>query len=304
MQEQDSAEKKNGKKWRYILGAAVVISAVFLFIQDKKIEKQQALKMQFIEEKNALRDDLDDLIDEHDNLLEQYGELNTQLVEKDSTIRSQISEIRNLIRTKEDLEAAKAKMAVLKSISKKYLKDIDSLYTINVQLNNEKDSVIKVNKNINWKNYKLNKENKELIDKVNKGSVLEIGEIFVETLKYRNSGKEVETTKASKVIIIRTTFDVKANPIAEKGAKDIYIRFLNPKGKSLLNTSRKQIFKIDATPSSRELKYSLLKQVQYENKILPISIDFKRRNPLTVGDYLLEVYIDGLLLGTKTFNLK
>ena len=138
--------------------------------------------MEFIEEKNALRDDLDDLIDEHDNLLEEYGDLNNQLVKKDSTIRSQISEIRNLIRTKEDLDAAKAKMEILKSISKKYLKDIDSLYTINAQLHNEKDSVIKANKNINWKNYKLNKENKELIDKVNKGSVLEISNILIETL--------------------------------------------------------------------------------------------------------------------------
>ncbi len=300
MREQDLLGQKKSKKWQYILAGAIVILVVFLFVQDKKIEKQQALKMQFIEEKNALRDDLDDLIDEHDNLLEQYGELNTQLVEKDSTIRSQIAEIRNLIRTKEDLEAAKAKMEILKSISKKYLKDIDSLYTINAQLYNEKDSVIKVNKNINWKNYKLNKENKELIDKVNKGSVLEISEIFVETLKYRNSGKEVETTKASKVITIRTTFDIKHNPIAEKGAKNVHLRFLNPKGKILLNTSRKQLFKTD----DGELKSSLLKQVQYENKVLPISIDFKRRNPLTEGEYLLEVYIDGLLLGTKTFNLK
>ena len=93
-------------------------------------------------------------------------------------------------------------------------------------------------------------------------------------------------------------------PAIVAGVKNIYIRFLNPKGRILVNTSRKQMFKIDSTPSSRELKYSLLKQVQYENKILPMSIDFKRRNPLTVGNYLLEVYIDGLLLGTKTFNLK
>ena len=32
--------------------------------------------MQYIVEKNALRDDLDDLIDEHDGLLEEYGDLN------------------------------------------------------------------------------------------------------------------------------------------------------------------------------------------------------------------------------------
>ena len=256
--------------------------------------------MQFIEEKNALRDDLDDLIDEHDNLLEQYGDLNIQLGERDSTIRSQISEIRSLIRTKEDLKIAKVKMEILKTISKKYLADIDSLYTINVQLHNENDSVIKVNKNINWKNYKLNKENQELIDKVNKGSVLEVGDILVETLKYRNSGKEVETSSASKVITIRITFNIKQNPIAEKGAKDIYVRFLNPDGNVLLNTNREQVFNTELG----EKKYSVLKQLQYENKLLPISIDFKRRNPLKEGDYLAEVFIDELLLGTKIFHLK
>ena len=300
MEQSNFPENKPKRKWLYILLFVAVGLLVFLFFQEKKIKKQQAIKMQFIEEKNALRDDLDDLIDEHDNLLEQYGDLNTQLGERDSTIRSQISEIRSLIRTKEDLKIAKVKMEILKTISKKYLADIDSLYTINVQLHNENDSVIKVNKNINWKNYKLNKENQELIDKVNKGSVLEVGDILVETLKYRNSGKEVETSSASKVITVRITFNIKQNPIAEKGAKDIYIRFLNPDGNILLNTNRKQIFSTELG----EKKYSVLKQLQYENKSLPISIDFKRRNPLKEGDYLAEVFIDELLLGSKIFHLK
>ena len=300
MEQSNFPENKPKRKWLYILLFVAVGLLVFLFFQEKKIKKQQAIKMQFIEEKNALRDDLDDLIDEHDNLLEQYGDLNTQLGERDSTIRSQISEIRSLIRTKEDLKIAKVKMEILKTISKKYLADIDSLYTINVQLHNENDSVIKVNKNINWKNYKLNKENQELIDKVNKGSVLEVGDILVETLKYRNSGKEVGTSSASKVITIRITFNIKQNPIAEKGAKDIYVRFLNPDGNILLNTNRKQIFNTELG----EKKYSVLKQLQYENKLLPISIDFKRRNPLKEGDYLAEVFIDELLLGTKIFHLK
>ena len=265
MEQSNFPENKPKRKWLYILLFVAVGLLVFLFFQEKKIKKQQAIKMQFIEEKNALRDDLDDLIDEHDNLLEQYGDLNTQLGERDSTIRSQISEIRSLIRTKEDLKIAKVKMEILKTISKKYLADIDSLYTINMQLHNENDSVIKVNKNINWKNYKLNKENKELIDKVNKGSVLEVGDILVETLKYRNSGKEVETFKASKVINIRITFNIEYNPIAEKGPKTIYLRFLSPDKKLLVNTNRTQNFMAE----QGELKYSISKQFQYENKELP-----------------------------------
>ena len=300
MQEHNISEKKPKKKWLILLIVIVVSLLAFLFLQDKKLKKQQALKIQFIEEKNSLRDDLDDLIDEHDNLLEQYGELNLQLDERDSTIRSQITEIRNLIRTKEDLKVTREKIEILKSISKRYLADIDSLYTINVQLHNEKDSVIKVNKNINWKNYKLNKENQELINKVSKGSILGIGEIFVETLKYRNSGKEVETSKASKVITIRASFEIKQNPIAEKGVQNIFIRYLNPNGNLLLNTSRKQTFQT----IEEELEYSVTKQVQYENKPLPISIDFKRRNSLGKGDYLIEVYIEGLLVGTQKFLLK
>ena len=300
MPEHNISEKKSKKRGLIVLIVVVVGLLAFLFLQDKKLERQQALKIQFIEEKNALRDDLDDLIDEHDNLLEQYGELNFQLDEKDSTIRSQITEIRNLIRTKEDLKVAREKMDILKSVSKRYLSDIDSLYTINVQLHNEKDSVIKVNKNINWKNYKLNKENQELIDKVNKGSVLEIGDIFVETLKYRGSGKEVETSRASKVITIRTSFEVKHNPIAEKGAQNIFIRYLNPNGNLLLNTSRKQSFQ---TPED-ELNYSASKQIDYQNKPLAVSVDFKRRDLLKKGDYLIEVYIEGLLVGTQKFLLK
>ena len=113
MEQSNFPENKPKRKWLYILLFVAVGLLVFLVFQEKKIKKQQAIKMQFIEEKNALRDDLDDLIDEHDNLLEQYGDLNTQLGERDSTIRSQISEIRSLIRTKEDLKIAKVKMEIL-----------------------------------------------------------------------------------------------------------------------------------------------------------------------------------------------
>ena len=125
---------------------------VALFFQQHKMQQEFDLKVQFIEEKNILRDELDDLIDEHDDLLEEYGDLNAQLHDKDSVIQNQIVEIRNLIRTKNDLNEARRKIARLREISKRYLANIDSLLVINDQLTLVKDSVIKVNKDINWKN--------------------------------------------------------------------------------------------------------------------------------------------------------
>ena len=113
------------------------------------MENQHQNVLQELEEKNILRDELDDLIDQHDNLLNDYGALNQQLEDKDSVIQKQISEIRNLIRTKNDLEEARKKIEALKDISKRFLADIDSLLVLNKTLSNEKDSVIKVNKDIN-----------------------------------------------------------------------------------------------------------------------------------------------------------
>ena len=80
------------------------------------------LKIQFIEQKNILRDELDDLIDEHDDLLEEYGDLNNQLYQKDSLIQEQIAEIRNLIRTKNDLREAKLKIENLREFLRTILR--------------------------------------------------------------------------------------------------------------------------------------------------------------------------------------
>ena len=167
------ADTGNRKVIILFIGVVVLLIAS-LFFQQNKMEEQMQLKVQFIEQKNMLRDELDDLIDEHDDLLDEYGELNEQLHEKDSVIQHQIAEIRNLIRTKNDLSEARKKIATLKDISKRYLANIDSLLVVNEVLVLEKDSVVKANNNINWKNYKLNKQNKKLAEKVSRGSVLEV----------------------------------------------------------------------------------------------------------------------------------
>ena len=276
----------------FVVVAVLVFSLIY---QKKTMEHQMDLKIQFIEQKNILRDELDDLIDEHDDLLEEYGDLNEQLFQKDSLIQQQIGEIRNLIRTKNDLKEARLKIENLKRIAQNYVKDIDSLYNVTERLSSEKDSVIRVNKDINWKNYKLNKTNIKLSEKVNMGSTLKIKDITVEPFRYRGTGKEVSTRSAAKTQTLRTCFYISANLIAEAGEKEVLLQFVNPENNILCSSD---------TIISNNVLFSASTTVDYKNQQLFVCLDWQRYVPLVEGNYIVKIYIDNVFTSETDFKLR
>tara|TARA_Y100000766_G_scaffold36256_2_gene26053 strand:+ start:115 stop:1005 length:891 start_codon:yes stop_codon:yes gene_type:complete len=276
----------------FVVVAVLVFSLIY---QKKTMEHQMDLKIQFIEQKNILRDELDDLIDEHDDLLEEYGDLNEQLFQKDSLIQQQIAEIRNLIRTKNDLKEARLKIENLKRIAQNYVKDIDSLYNVTERLSSEKDSVIRVNKDINWKNYKLNKTNIKLSEKVNMGSTLKIKDITVEPFRYRGTGKEVSTRSAAKTQTLRTCFYISANLIAEAGEKEVLLQFVNPENNILCSSD---------TIISNNVLFSASTTVDYKNQQLFVCLDWQRYVPLVEGNYIVKIYIDNVFTSETDFKLR
>jgi len=246
-----------------------------------------------------LRDELDDLIDEHDDLLDEYGDLNEQLSEKDSVIQHQIAEIRNLIRTKSDLNEAKKKISTLKDISKRYLANIDSLLVLNGVLVLEKDSVVKVNKDINWKNYKLNKQNKKLADKVSKGSVLEVFGVEVETIRYRSTGRELATKYAKKVQKIRTCFSVSANQISDAEIKTIYLQILDGGGELVLGMDTLITIVADSS-------YSCTSSAEFEYKNIEMKhcFEWERVQELSPGVYQINLIIEGGIAARTNLKLR
>ena len=276
----------------FVVVAVLIFSLIY---QKKTMEHQMDLKIQFIEQKNILRDELDDLIDEHDDLLEEYGDLNEQLFQKDSLIQQQIAEIRNLIRTKNDLKEARLKIENLKRIAQNYVKDIDSLYNVTARLSSEKDSVIRVNKDINWKNYKLNKTNIKLSEKVNLGATLKIKDITVEPFRYRGTGKEVSTRSAAKTQTLRTCFYISANLIAEAGEKEVLLQFVNPENNILCSSD---------TIICNNVLFSASTTVDYKNQQLFVCLDWQRYVPLVEGNYIVKIYIDNVFTSETDFKLR
>ena len=292
------AEPSN-RKVIILFGVLVVIFIAVLSLQQNKMEQQMELKIQFIEQKNMLRDELDDLIDEHDDLLDEYGELNEHLHEKDSIIQHQIAEIRNLIRTKSDLKEAQQKIAALKDISKRYLANIDSLLVLNETLTIEKDSVIKENKNINWKNYKLNKQNEKLAEKVNKGSVLELLSIDVEAVRYRSTGREVTTRFAKKVQKIRVCFSVGANQISDAETKEVCLQIINERGMLISGLEE-----LNVEVNNSTFGCTSLAEFEYNNIEMENCFEWERIAQLEKGTYLLNLIIEGRVLGQTELKLR
>ena len=299
MEQSNLSENKAKKKWRYILLVVIIGLVGFLILKEIKEKKQDAIRIQYIEEKNALRDDLDDLIDEHDELLEEYGDLNNQLHDKDSIIQNQIAEIRDLIRTKDDLTEARKKIVVLQEIVKRYLSNIDSLLVINENLTIEKDSVIQENKNINWRNYKLSKQNEKLAEKVSKGTVLEVLNIDVEGLRYRGTGKEVSTRKAKKLQKIRICFTIGANQISDAEEKIVFMQFITPNGELVKGKEN-----IEVSVSDSIFNCTTSSAFHYQNVEMNNCFEWERVQQLESGNYLINLIIEGRVSGQQQFKLK
>ena len=273
---------------------------LLLIFQSNEFESQMALKMEYVEQKNALRDDLDDLIDEHELLKDENLELSDQLFSKDSLIQAYSNEIKKMLRSEADLSKAKVKISRLKAISKKYVNAMDSLLVLNESLILENDSVKKVNQRISSKNRDLLITNKNLSDKVTTASALKIADITIEGLYYRASGREVKTSRANKVQNFKICYKILENQIAEAEEKELFVRILNENGE-VLNVSN-IVQKI--TLSDTVLQYTTKYKFNYQNSILSQCQLWTRGNVLTPGVYSFEFLIDENLVGVEQLKFR
>ena len=285
---------KKSKKIIYSLALLLVALIVVLLVREGKHQEQIETVIQYEQEKNTLRDNLDDLIDEHEILKDEYSDLSNQLVEKDSTILAYADEIKKLLRTKGQLQEARQKILRLKEISMKYVSAIDSLYTLNQSLQLENDSVRKANRLISSRNRTLEKNNQLLSERVYTASMLRLENIQIEGVYYRSSGREVVTTRASKIQNFSICYDVVENKVADPGLKNMYVRIVGPRN-NVLNVANK-IQELNITNDSI-VQYTVAYSFEYLNEKISECQLWTRGNVLKPGVYTFEFIIDGQVVG-------
>ncbi len=251
-------------------------------------------------ERDALSAELQRVKAEFEKINQENSSLQSQLLSKDEEIKSKMAQIRRMIESGDaaQLKAARQELERLKSMNQLYVMQLDSLRGANEQLLSQNESLnnmITVEKN---KSSSLEMENSVLTKRVAAASVLKTTAIKSAGVRYKNSGKEMETNKASSAQKIKTCFTILENTVTTAGSKDVFVKITGPDGSVMTNNS--ETFTIAGQASL----YTVKESFEYDNKETNMCIYWEKGSAFAPGKYTIEVYCEGSMITGTSVDLK
>ncbi|OSZ78095.1 hypothetical protein CAP35_07470 [Chitinophagaceae bacterium IBVUCB1] len=303
--QQEQPKKNNNMLFIGIIVALLAV-VIYLFVNNNKLsDRLAAAQYQFNEadsSRRAVEADYQAALVRLDELVSKNTMMDSLINDQNSEIAKLKSQINAIVRngnaTKAELGKAKKLIAQLNSRVRTYQERIAELEKQNADLTDQ-NTVLTVERD------QAVTENVGLQQKARLGAVLHASNIRLTPIDLRRGGKkEKETGKAGRVDVMRITFDIDENRIAESGTKDIYIRITDPSGNLLSNAAYGSGVMTDA--EGTDINYTLLKQIALEtNKpVKDVSADWKQDSDYQKGTYNIELYNDGYKIGGGSVTLK
>lgn len=300
----DSENKKKQPIWQYAILLALIaaIVALILSLASKKSELKD-LEAEKELQRIDFQTEVDSLMRVHNELKESYGELSQELAEKDSIIQAEAEEIQKLLDTQWDYNRIKKKVNSLQAISQKYVRQMDSLYTVNRELVAENERIREEYQGEVRKNSNLTKQKEELTNKVNMAAALKIYNLSANAIYFKGGTRETATDKANRAERIKIDFTLAQNDLVQAGTKVFYIRIADPTKAVICNQGDDYSFE----SNGETLQYTEKVRISYDNKdanarayyIKPSNIQFM------AGYYFVDIYEQGgRLVGQTSLELR
>jgi regulator of replication initiation timing len=180
-------------------------------------------------------------------------------------------------------------VGTLRAVMKSYLRQIDSLNTINKKVIGENVSLRKEISTEKLRAAVAEEKASELQNKVAQGSVLRARDITLVPL----TANDKVTSRVKNAATLRVDFTVGANELAKAGYRQIYLCITSPDG-YLLSTDAMPTFNYQGTKKG----YSASREVDYQNEDVDVSI-FYKGSGFIPGTYKVALYMDGNLIGSS-----
>ncbi len=289
-------QKKNNSS-KLIIGLLLLAVAVLVFmltstkgeVTDLNSEKEQMVfnleqTKAALEDRESSNDSLDAYIVQEITRLEAVIDSVNSITEADA----------------KELKKWKNRVWGLQQREKKFVNQIDSINAAYEVLRMEKEQVEMVLAEEQIKNIDLSETNRGLERDLAVGAMLQATTVEAVGVKVYKSGKEKETTRARRATRIATCITVAKNPLAQAGVREVFVRITTSDNTVLVAQEEgKSSFEFNGQP----LLYSAKTEVDYQNEIAVICINFDKEN-FDSGDYKVELFTEGYKLGEDILNLK
>lgn len=274
----------------------LLVGVTILLISEKKTNSE--LIQEFQLEKEDLENQYTDFAKQYDELkltvsndslsvLLEQEQLKTQrLLEELRTVKSSnATEIRRL----------KKELATLRKVMIGYINQIDSLNKLTAYQKEVIADVTKKYKDASRQISNLSEEKKNLNEKVSLAAQLDATNISVQPTNKR--GKTAK--KVKDVVKLKINFTIVKNITAETGERTLYIRITKPDN-DVLTKSPSNTFPYE----NRELAYSIKKYIEYNGEEQNVTVYWDVEEYLYAGAYRVDIFSDGTLIGSQSFELR
>ena len=301
----ENRKKTNQPLWLYALLGLLAIALVFFIVRNSSLRTdKEALEAEKEMQRLDFQAEVDSLMKVHNDLKESYGELSQELAEKDSIIQADAVEIKKLLDSQWDYNRIKKKMTQLQEISQRYVRQMDSLYTVNRELVAENERIREEFQAERRQNTNLTRQKEELTNKVNQAATMRISNYKAKAVRFKGGGKESDTDRASRTERIRIDFNVAANELIEPGTKLFYVRIADPK-RAIISKGTGDEYSFKS--NGETLQFTEKVRVNYDGTETAVRAYYVKPDAyeLMPGTYFVDVYEQGgKLIGQTTVDLK
>ena len=279
-----------------VLAIALIVIAYLFYTQKKesevviaKLEEYSALVS---DQKDSLESDLKGIIVQYDSLMTENDTMNMKLAIQQDKIEK-LLKVR--LSDAQKIRKYEKELGTIRNVLKSYIVQIDSLNTMNKELLVENKQLRTQSARVENINRQLNEDKEELIDITNQAKTLVAANIIGIGLNKRSK----EQDRFAKIVKIRIDFILRKNSVTEAGPKLVYMRLIRPDNLVLSSPDPGVIITEES-----EITYSASREVIYENNDVPVSIYWDNNGDLVGGNYIIELYEDGKMIGSSEFSLK
>lgn len=277
-----------------VLAAGLVIVSFLLFRSHTANQEMQQL---FDVEKEEMEN-------EYSNFANQYDELQIK-INNDSLYQKLEEEKLKTQRLLEELRQVKSsdaaeimrlrkELKTVRAVMRTYIIQIDSLNRINQQLTTENQNVKQKYNEATRQISNLAEEKKSLNEKVTLASQLDATHITVTPTNKR--GKKTSSIK--KITRLDIGFTIVKNITAQTGQRTIYVRITKP-NREVLTKSASNTFPYE----NRQITYSCKKYIEYTGEEQNVTVYWQVEEFLQAGTYRVDIFADGNLIGSQSFEL-